>query len=150
MAIVGVTYNIVTLTGAEKVAASEPIAMEAPRNLTIEPNMKPPNYESRKPPTSAYPERTKEARDRNLEQAKRYYPMEVAPTPVPGSTVAGDETSGMLGEMDHIVGEVEHEVAHEESLLAQLDINNVFNKVWGLLQGIILAWVGVKIGRRNK
>lgn len=51
------------------------------------------------------------------------------PPPEFGESKNGDEDAGLLG---------------------GLDINNVFNKVWGLLQGIILAWVGVKLGQRSK
>jgi hypothetical protein len=36
------------------------------------------------------------------------------------------------------------------SIVAQLDINNVFNKVWGLFQALILAWVPYKLGQRKK
>jgi hypothetical protein len=36
------------------------------------------------------------------------------------------------------------------SAFGGLDINNVFNKVWGLLQGIIVAWVSVKLGQRSR
>ena len=37
-----------------------------------------------------------------------------------------------------------------ETIVAQLDINNVFNKVWGLFQALILAWVPYKLGQRKK
>ena len=37
-----------------------------------------------------------------------------------------------------------------ESAYEGLDINNIFNKVWGLFQGVILAWVGVRLGQRKK
>ena len=35
-------------------------------------------------------------------------------------------------------------------LSGQLDVNDVFNKVWGLFQGIILAWVGYKLNDKRK
>jgi len=42
------------------------------------------------------------------------------------------------------------EEAPSPGIFGQLDINNIFNKVWGLLQALILAWVSVKWSRRKK
>jgi hypothetical protein len=38
----------------------------------------------------------------------------------------------------------------DSNIMSQLDINNVFNKFWGLLQAIIVAWIPYKLNQKKK
>ena len=81
---------------------------------------------------------------------------EIAADPASPQAAGGDELSTMSprtraveehGEEAPPPAPVEERIA---SSSGGLDVNNVFNKVWGLFQGIVLAWVGFKFNGRRK
>lgn len=38
----------------------------------------------------------------------------------------------------------------DEHFLADLDINNIFNKMWGLLQALVVGWLPYKLNKKKK
>jgi len=58
---------------------------------------------------------------------------------------AGDSTTA-----NEIAVEPKNGDSHTTSIFSQLDVNNIFNKMWGLLQGVILAWIPYALNKKKK
>lgn len=61
-----------------------------------------------------------------------------------------EEMDGILSEHFPKGGSEEPVQVQEDRSYEGLDINNIFNKVWGLLQGIILAWIPYALNRKKE
>lgn len=117
-----------------------------------------------KPPPPDYETELRKNKRRSISQLDRAAAIKKAedlnrklekPDLPPEERESAEEELGMVLE-EHFppaAGEPEPMIAEEDGyrlVSGSLDINNIFNKVWGLFQGVILAWVGWKLNDRRK